>query len=305
MENINHKNKSQINTECCYIAISLMVFFIAACAANHNVSQSAISAGEVKQSGNITTNFLEEFELYRNSQLKWLSGLQEGMPQEDALIQVSSYLKYFFQYIEGGKIFQYMEGQYLVTRMQFGLLFEDGRLAGLILDKSVKDFIWYRYNYAREWRHLFQHWLPTGFQESISFIRQENRLGDNYDDVSSNFPQDIVDNGNAAKTTEAVITSLFFAPFAPAVLMVMPFVPEEETTVKSKEIDNITDDKKKDLARELELGVTTEKELVKIIGTPAYKSGKMLSYKSPNTINFGIHDGIIIWSESWFSTKAQ
>jgi len=51
--------------------------------------------------------------------------------------------------------------------------------------------------------------------------------------------------------------------------------------------------------------VTTEKELVKILGTPAYKDDKMLSYKIPNTTNFGIQNGIVIWSESWLATKVQ
>jgi len=244
MEQINQKHNSQINTVCCYVAFSLIVFFIGACAGNQTANQSAITAGKVAQSVNGTASLIK-FEQYRANQIKWLSSLHEGMSPQNALRQVSSSLRYFFQYLSNGKIYQYMEGEYPITQMRFGLLFEDGMLTNLIFDKAVNDFIWYRYNYAREWGHLFQHWLPNGFQESISFIRGQNRIGDNYDDVSNSYKQEMVIDGKESKVTDAIITSLFLAPFMPAVLMVMPFVPKDERAVKSKEIDSISDDKKK------------------------------------------------------------
>jgi hypothetical protein len=303
MKNINHKNNSRINSVGSYIAISLIVFFIAACTANHNISQSATSAGKVEQSGNHTTVSLKEFEQYRDRQLKWLSGLQDGMSTEDALKQVTSYLKYFFQYIEGDVVFQYMEGHYPITQMQFGLLFEDGKLTNLILNKTVNDFFWHRYNYGREWGHLFQYWLPNGLQEGVTMVRKHNRLGDDYNDVSNTYPQEAADTGGASKAAEAAITTLFFAPFAPAVLMVMPFMPEDNNGDETfKEITETANDKLGETSRKIELGITTDKELIAMLGTPAYKDNETLSFQSPY-IRVGINNGVVIWSESWFDIR--
>jgi hypothetical protein len=298
MKNINHKNNSQINTVCCYIAISLTIFFITACSANHKVSQPT-SAGNIEQSGTHTTVSSKDFEQYRDSQLKWLSSLQEGISIEDALKQVLPYMQYSFQYKESGKLFQYFQGQYPRTCMMFGLLFEDGRLTSLLLDKAVWDFDFYRYNYARVKGHFFQYWLPKGLQEGVTTIRQQNRLGDEYNDIMTACRQAVKDNGGTSKAAEAVITTLFFAPLAPAVLMVMPFLPEEEIDGESEEIIKSPDEKLREIASKIELGVTTDKELIQLLGPPAYKSDTSLTYEVLD-IKFGILNGIVVWSESWF-----
>jgi hypothetical protein len=295
-------NRSKARKLSCIGVFSLISFLITACATNHSSS----SVEDIKQSNNFTAISPEEFDQYRDNQQQWLSGLEEGLSPQDALKQVFSYLKYSFQYKENGKVFQYIQGQYPITGMEFGLLFEDGRLTSLLLNKAVWDFSWYRYNYARVRGHLFQYWLPNGLHEGVSLIKQNNRLGDNYDDVNSDVyqQQDVNDSGGADDTSEAIITTLFFAPFLPIALAAMPFVSKEEIAEESNKIVKSFSEQLRELASKIELGETTDNELIQLLGPPAYKSGTSLTYKNPN-IKFGIANGILIWSESWSAKGHQ
>jgi hypothetical protein len=283
----------------CIGTIILTSFFISACASNH----SANSLEDTKQSSTHKTVSLQEFEQYRDNQKKWLLDLHDGMSPEDAMREVFSYLQYSFQYKENGKFFQYFEGKYPTTGVGFGLLFEDGRLTNLLLGKAVWQFHWYRYNYARVRGHLFQYWLPNGLQKGISLIRQNNRLGDNYDDVISAYPQqNVKETGGAADATEAIITALFFAPFLPIALAAIPFVPEEEIAEEYDKTSKSSYEQLRELINKVELGITTDKDLIQLLGTPVYRTKTSLTYKIPNT-KFGISERIVIWSESWPTTE--
>lgn len=294
MKNVNFYNSLQINKVFYITAIALIFFFITAYACNH----TEIPEKKIEQSDKQTTISAEEIEQYRDKQQKWLAGLQEGLSPEDALGQVFSYLKYFFQYKENGKLFQYIQGQYPATCMEFGLFFEDGRLTSLLLDKAVLNFHWYRYNYARVRSHLFQYWLPNGFQEGVSLIRQQNRLGDKFNDVRTACRQHVDDKGGAAKASEAIITSLFFAPFVPYVLVAKSFMPEDKIDGEPGEIVKSPNEQLREAVSKIKLGVTTDNELMQLLGTPDYKGDTSWTYKIPH-IKFGIADGIVKWSESW------
>jgi len=300
MKNVNFYNSVQTTKVFCITAIALIFFFIIACAGNH----TAIPAREIEQFDNQTTISAEETKQYGDNQQKWLSGLQEGLSPEDALGQVFSYLKYSFQYKENGKLFQYIQGQYPVTCMEFGLFFEDGRLKSLLLDKAVWDFQLYRYNYARVWSHLFQYWLPNGFQEGVALIRQQNRLGDEYNDVRTECRQHVEDKGEAAKASEAIITGLSFLPMVPFVLVAMPFTPEDQIAGEPEEIAKSPNEQLREVASKIKLGVTTDNELMQLLGTPDYKGDTSWTYKIPH-IKFGIADSIVIWSESWSAQDSK
>jgi hypothetical protein len=299
-KNVNSYNSLQINRLFFIAAIVLAPLYITACAGNH----TAIPAKEIEKSGIHTVISAEEIEQYRDNQQKWLSDLHEGMSPEETLRQVSSYLEYFFQYKENGKLFQYIQGRYPATCMMFGLFFEDGKLTSLLLDRAVWDFDWYRYNYARVRGHLFQYWLPNGFQEGVSLIRQHNRLGDEYDNVSTECRQHVADKGGAAKASEAIITGLFFAPFLPYALVAMPLMQEDEITEEPDKIAKSRNKQRLVKANKIELGVTTTIELEQLLGTPDYKGDTMWTYRFPS-IRAGIGDGVVIWSESQSTSRSQ
>jgi hypothetical protein len=299
MRHIIFFHRSKASKVCCIGIIVLISFFISGCASNNSTN----SLKDTNQSNNQTTISSEEIEQYRNNQKKWLLGLEEGLSPEDTLKQVFSYLQYSFQIKKNGKFYQYFEGKYPVTEVEFGLLFENERLTNLLLGKAVWDFSWYRYDYSRVWGHLFQYWLPNGLQEGLSLIRQNNRLGDNYDDVISAYPKQAVKvSGGASDASEAIITGIVFAPFVPIALAAMPFVPEEEITEEHERITKTHEDKLRKLANELELGVTTTTELKQLLGAPEYRGGSMWNYPH---LKFGIANGIVIWSESWSKKKLQ
>lgn len=290
----------QLNRSLTIACIVLISFFITSCAGNHKAN----SVEDIEQSDSQITISSEELEQYRDSQKKWLSGLQDGLSPEDALKQVFPYLQYFFQYKKSGKVFQYFQGQYPTTCMMFGLLFEDGRLTSLLLDKAVWDFDWYRYNYSRVRGHLFQYWLPNGFQEGVTMIRQHSQLGGEYDDVNTTCRQAVKDSGGAAKTSEAIITSLFFAPFLPYALVAMPFMQEEEIDKEPDKVAKSRDKQRLVKANKIELGITTIAKLEQLLGAPDYKGDTMWTYRFPS-IRAGIGDGIVIWSESQSTTRSQ
>lgn len=296
MERVAKKNEDlyksvQINKVCFIAAIVLISCFISACAGNH--------------AGNHTTISAEEIEQYRDNQQKWLSSLQEGMSPEDALRKVLSYQHYFFQYKENGKLFQYMQGQYPITGMLFGLFFEDGRLTSLMLDQAVYDFHWCRYNLYRLHR---AHWLPIGFQTAAIWIRLQSRLGDEYDDVSTAY-QTPTDYSGVADAVE-IITHLPLAAIALPFLVVTPFLPEDKIAEGPDEIAGDPDEvllhsygrpeQLREVAIQIELGVTTDIELMRLLGAPDYKGEQsgLWIYRSPK-IQLGIVDGTVSWSESW------
>ena len=283
MKIIDFYNSVQINNVLCFTAIVLISFFITACASNH----TATSVKDVEQSEKQTTISAEEIKQYSDKQQKWLSGLQEGLSPEDSLGQVFSYLNYFFLYKENGKLFQYFQGKFPVTCMDFGLFFEDGRLTNLHLDKAVWDFQSYRHSYG----HIFQYWLPDGFQEGISLVRQKNRLGDEYNDVRTACRQHVDNKGGAADVAEAIATSLLFAPLLPA-LVALPFLPEDK-------ISEVPDEQLREVASKIEMGVTTKSEVRQLLGNPDNNAGNGWSYKMPY-IKLRFVDGIVRWAEFWY-----
>ena len=295
MKNVYFYNKLQTNKVCFVTAIVLVYFLMTACAGNHTAS----TVKETEQSNNKTIISAEEIKQYRDNQQKWLSGLQEGMPLEDALRQVVSYLQYSFQYQENGRLFQYMQGQYPITGMMFGLFFEDGRLTSLLLDQSVYDFYWCRYNYARVRGHLFQYWLPGGFKKTASWIEQENRLGDEYDDVSTGNRQVVKNSGAGTKAIEIAAHLPLAAVALPFFLVALPFLPEDEIAKEPEDTAKRHDERLIEAAGKIKLGVTTDIELVQLLGTPDNKGGTSWTYKIPNLTKFGITDGIVSWIESW------
>jgi hypothetical protein len=298
MNNDIYPNNSKTNRQRCYLAIVLISFVMTGCA-SHN---AASTVKDTEQSSNKTTISVEEIKQYLDKQQKWLSGLHEGMPPEDALRQVVSYMQYSLQYQENGRFFLYMQGQYPKTGLMFGLFFEDGKLTRLLLDQAVYDFYWCRYNYARVRGHLFQYWLPGGFKKTASWIEQEDRLGDEYDDVSTGYRQAVNNNGAGTEAIE-VATHLPLAAFAlPLYLVALPFLPENEIVGEPGETAKSRNKRLIEAAGKIKLGVTTDIELMQLLGIPDNKGDTRWTYRNHILMEFGIIDGIVSWIESW--TKA-
>jgi len=223
------------------------------------------------------------------------------MSPEDALRQVLSYQQYFFQYKENGKLFQYMEGQYPITGMVFGLFFEDGRLTSLLLDQAVFDFFICRYR-----RGNF--WPLEEFQTTASWIKLQSRLGDEYDDVTTAYQQNANDSGvvSAGDAVE-IITHLPLAAIALPFIFVMPFLPEDEIAEGPDEQllhSYGRPEQLREVASQIELGVTTDIELKQLLGAPDPNFGgdRVWGYRSLK-IQFGIVDGTVMWSESRSSSR--
>lgn len=277
MKNFKFYMKSfQINKVYFITATFLISCFIIACASN-------------KVSNNNTINKLG-VEYYRDSQQKWLASLKEGMSLEDALKQVLPYQNYFFQRKENAHLFQYSEGIYPETRMLFGLFFEDGKLTSLLLDQAVNDLSNCRRDLPKY--NFTDLWHTKDFEKTISWIREQNRLGGKYDDVSTEYRPDNSDG--SGNVTEGIITALFFAPFAPAVLMAMPFIPEDKSDYY-KNPEHLHE-----LSRQIELGVATGKDLIRVLGRPSYKSetkGTWVWHGSGSII-VSFVGGTVHWTES-------
>jgi hypothetical protein len=304
MKNDDFYKSMHIKNVCFIFVIVLISYFITACAGNQTSNHTTISAEEIEQ--------------HRDNQQKWLSGLQEGMSMEDSLRQVLSYQQYFFQYKENGILFQYMQGQNPITGMVFGLFFEDGRLTSLLLDQAVNDFYFCRYNlYVLHG----DNWLPSGFQAASTWIKLQSRLGDKYNDVSTSYQQNqqnANDSGIMEKVGDGVEIATYLpmiAVFLPFYLGAQPFLQEDkiiENPNKITENPNETaegpDEKLlnsyghpeqlREIANQIELGVTTDIEMMRLWGAPDYKTDTMWVY-SPPTFKFGIVGNTVRWSESW------
>jgi hypothetical protein len=277
----------QINKVYFIAAIILVTCFITACAGNHGGNQSTISA--------------EELEQYRDNQQKWLSGLQEGMSPEEALRPVLLYQHYFFQYKANGKLFQYMQGQYPITGMLFGLFFEDGQLTSLLLDQAVTDFSTCRINLNKQQRVT---WHLSGFQTTAAWIRLQSRLGDEFNDVSSAYLQNANDSGTTGAFEDVVIGLTYIPVIAvalPVYLFASPFLSEDKIAEGPDQYHLQSygrPEQLREVANQIELGVATDIELIRLLGAPYYKGDTIWLYKSPK-IHFGIVGGTVSWSESW------
>ena len=247
--------------------------------------------------GNRPTVSEEEFKQYRESQQEWLLSLQEGQSPEVVLRPVLAYQQYFFRYKEDGKLFEYVQGQYPITRTLFGLFFEDGQLTSLLLDQAVTDFGTCRFN------HLKQNdtWPLNGFQATASWIRLQSRIGDDYEDAGAEaYPQNAQDSGGISASEAVEI-----AAHLPLAVVALPFYGIYKMAGGSDEQPSQSGDPKlpNERAIQIELGETTDDELMQLQGAPDGKGGtKQLetwAYVSPNTL-FGIVDGTVTSSESLY-----
>lgn len=284
IKNVDLCKSAQINKVYCIVTIVLISFFIKACAAKKVSNDTAITEIEIEH--------------YQDSQQQWLTSLKEGMSLEDALSKVFPYQIYFFQRKEKGHLFQYSEGVYPKTGMLFGLLFEDHKVTSLLLDQAVFDLFKCRLDIPEY--QLVDTWHTKDFEKTILWIREQNRLGDEYDDVSKEYiiPDDSAGSG---KVTEAIITGVFFAPFVPVALMAQPFVPENKSDyyIQRQHLH--------ELYNRIELGVTTGADLIKLLGEPNYKDEKTGNWRwdGYGFIKIGFVEGTVYWTESkeyhWFS----
>jgi hypothetical protein len=267
MKNGSFVYRLQTCKVCCIVTIILISFLITACAGNKTSKHTSISPEEIKQ--------------HHNNQQKWLSGLQENMSLEDALKDVFSYQQYLFQYKEKGKLFQYFQGQYPITGMLFGLFFENGRLTSLLLEQAVTDFTVCRLNLGDQ----EDAWPQNGFQATASWIRQQSRLGDEYGDIATAYKQNTNNSGvvSAGDIVEIAAYIPFFA-VAPGVLVVMPFLPDKSEKLRER-------------ASQIKLGVTSDIELMRLLGAPDVRTGKDIMVYISLKIDYGIIDGTVSWSE--------
>lgn len=246
------------------------LFLLASCMGNH----AAIS--------------VEEFEQHQESQWQWLYSLHEGMTPEEALAHVLSYEQYVFKYKEKGELFQYTQGQYPGTGTLFGLFFEDGRLTSLLLDQFVKDFGNCRFNLLSQ----DESWPLDKFQETASWIRLHNRLEGEYNDVGTAYTQS--KNSREGSSTDEAVEIITHLPLA---VVALPFYGLYKLAGGSSE----SPEQLKERVGQIELGVTTDKELARLLGTPYSKRGteqrEVWRYTSPDII-FGVVGGIVSWIES-------
>jgi hypothetical protein len=239
----------------------------------------------------------KEIDSYYDSQQKWLLGLREGMSPEEALGQVISYQQYFFQYKKNEKLFQYMQGQYPVTGMVFGLFFEDGNLTNLRLNQGVN-------NYGGCHDQL-------SIGTTIAWIKQENRLGGEFDDVRristrQNTNENKKISGSEVGQIIAILPLAVVAlPFALVDALFIPDKPDDKLVEEPDKIDprrNGVDIASRRLAAsQIELGVATDSDLIRLLGDPDYKEGKFDTwyYNFPK-IKFGFVNNTVGWSESCF-----
>lgn len=265
------------STRLLLLALTLL---LTSCASNGVSDKPAITADEIEQ--------------YRGSHSAWLSSLQAGMPLDTALGQVLPYQQYFFQYRESGRLFQYSEGKLPVTGILFGLLFEDGRLQSLLLDQDVVDFFYCRFNMAEQARLANKQrgaWHTGDFGKTLAWVRQCNRIGTRYNDTPRAHRKE---NGNAgAHAVESIIHGVAFAPLLPFALVGMAITPDDGTS------DYGQPERLVELASQIEPGVTSKSDLVRILGYPSSNLEKtgIWEYVWPDA-RFGFVDGIVQWSES-------
>jgi hypothetical protein len=218
------------------------------------------------------------------------------MSPEGALRQVISYQQYFFQYKENGQLFQYMQGKYPITGMLFGLFFEDGQLTSLLLDQAVTDFGNCRFNFYKQQ----ETWPLNGFQTIASWIRQQDRLGDEYNDASIAYLQNA--NNSDVVSAEEVVE---IASYLPMVVVALPFYGLYKIAGGSDEeqLQSESPEELRKRASQIDMEVTTDIELIRLLGAPNSKRGKeqpvIWTYTSPEIL-FGIVDGTVRWSESLY-----
>jgi hypothetical protein len=279
MKNVDLRKRVEINKVRFVTVIALLSYLITACA------------------GNRPTVSEEEFKQYRDSQQEWLLSLQEGQSPEVVIRPVLAYQQYFFRYKENEKLFEYVQGQYPITRMLFGLFFEDGRLTSLLLDQAVTDFGTCRFNQLKQ----KDTWPLDGFQTTASWIRLQSRIGDDYEDASAEaYPQNAKDSGGISANEAIEI-----ATHLPLAVVALPLYGVYKMAGGPYEQPLQSGDPKlpNERAIQIELGETTDDELMQLLGAPDGKGGtKQLetwAYVSPDIL-FGIVAGTVTSSESLY-----
>ena len=130
MTDVFRNDSANINRVSFLSVCILVMYFLIGCASTTTTS----SVSETKTATNVS---VEDIELHRNNQQKWILTLDKGMNLETAVLPVLSHRQHFFQYRDGETLYQYMQGQYPITGLLFGLFFENGQLTSLILDQDV------------------------------------------------------------------------------------------------------------------------------------------------------------------------
>jgi len=232
----------------------------------------------------------EELAGHTEAQRVWLASLRHGMSVEEALGQAPPYRYYVFQYRENEKLFQYIQGRYPVTETLYALYFEDGRLASLLLGRSVTEADSYHF-------HLYERqdaWPLSGFEATAEWIRQRDRVGSDFREIcGASLAADSAEDATAADVVQAAAhlpIALVAAPFA------MPFLF----------FDSGGKERSEQRLAQVELGVTTSAQLVGLLGKPMSiwerQWGERWNYRVPDA-SFGLVDDTVVWGESnWWGT---
>lgn len=227
------------------------------------------------------------------SQSLWLKSLRHGMSVEQALEQAPPDRHYVFQYRQEETSFHYVQGRYPVTETLYALFFVDGRLASLLLNQSVTEADSYHF-------HLYQRrdsWPLTGFENTVEWIKLRDRIGGDFKDLCG--PGPAADSSSETPAADAIEAAAHL-PIAVAVAPVaLPFL-----------FFGSDDDKWRDepLAQ-VKLGLTTEAELLDLLGKPMMKReldwGERWNYRVPDA-SFGLVGGVVMWGESnWWGTPVD
>ena len=213
-----------------------------------------------------------------------------GQPISETMDLMAEYRANFFEAIENGTVYQYMDAKYPGTDVLFGVYFEDGKLVALILEQDVVDFFSCRsYVVVKGAR---EHWLSDGIAPYADWVKAHNRLDDDFDE-RAHHPETVVDGG---PDPLYVLEAMTYLPLVAIVLPVAPYLYLADLVAGGPQ-------KRKNLlqtAPTIQLGYS-EEQLISLMGPYDRRdqvgSATVFTYFGPS-YSYGLVDGQVVWRES-------
>ena len=264
---------------------------------------------------------LQEEKRLSEEQAQLVNSINPALNIEEIRESIWPSVENYFEVLEDNSTHEYIQARLPHSGVLFGLYFENGKLAGLIVEKDVTDFHILRSSEPSE-----PHWMSSGFSPYREWIMSRNKIntGIPVPVLEQQAPEEKVLSKKSSVTASEVIEA---AAWVPVLILTSPiWVPGMIADSRKdpdfwKSPDSVQSDYERErqqrekASREalnsLEIG-TTENRLVEVME----QLGERVHINHPNiytyqtnfidsmisrfrtSYSFGVMDGKVVWIES-------
>jgi hypothetical protein len=211
-------------------------------------------------------------------QEQMFNSLYFGQPISETMDLMAEYSANFFEVRQNDTIHHYIDAKYPGTNVLFGVYFEAGKLAALILEQDVVEFFLCRSSH--------------GIAPYADWVKARNRLDGDFD-KKAHHPETVVDEGFHPAD---VLIAMTYLPVLAIALPVAPYLYLADLVAGGPQ-------KRKNLlqtAPTIQLGYS-EEQLISLMGPYDRRDevGPATAYTySLPSYSYGLVDGQVVWRQS-------